>query len=291
MLNIYPAVSTRWLDFVAHLFDRPLENETSFTQQETHALSLFRQFLALKVAIPFAFSDGIYWPLNLNAIFFLLIIFLVGSSRFYLLALFVILTLSFYDILYSWPFTINHQFLEFVIILLMCLTPDSKLKSTNISCVRMIKILMLSVWFFSGIHKLFDGYFLNAEFFALEAMTNGTTLGNHLNKILGLVSSLSAPCCSHTAILFTPWQAGFLLGLAWMTIIVEIFLPLSLLIPVLKHFGIFGLFIFQGIIAYFSGEIDFAFSAFAILFLFIPRTAPWTYPALAFLFLMVKPWI
>lgn len=291
MANLYPAMHTSWRDSLAHLFASRLANQASCAQEEAFALRLFRQFLALKIALPFAFSEGIYWPLNFNSVLFLLIIFLAGSSRFYLPALLIILGLSFYDIWYSWPFTINHQVLEFVIILLMCLVPENEPKARNISCVRMIKILMLSVWFFSGIHKLFDGFYLNAEFFALEALSNNTTLGNIFNKILGFSASLPATCCIHAAITLTYWQRNILLALAWITIIAEIFLPLSFLVPLLRPFAIFSLFLFQGIVAYFSGEIDFAFSAFAILILFIPRIASWTYPSLAFLFLVVKPWI
>ena len=42
--------------------------------------------------------------------------------------------------------------------------------------------------------------------------------------------------------------------------------------------------------SFFSGEIDFAFTAFAILFLFVPRLARFTYPSLACLFFIVQPW-
>jgi hypothetical protein len=287
--NIYPVVRTSWLDLLAHLFvhnlDRDLENRANI------AFRLFRQFLVLKIAVAFVFHENIYEYLSFSKILVLLVVILAGTSRFYMPALLVVFCLCLYDIFYSWPFSINHQILEFVIIILMCLMPAHNYENSSFSCSSMIKILMLSVWFFSGLHKLFDGYYWNAEFFALEALSGTTTLGYCLNKILASYALLATTCCTQGVVHLTRLQVGLLLSLSWLTIAVEIFLPLSLLFPKLRALGIGGLFIFQGLVAYFSGEIDFAFSAFAILLLFIPRAARWSYPCLALLFLMVKPWI
>ncbi len=289
MANTYPIVRPDWLDSLPHLFSISEDNAAK------SALRLFGLFLSLKIAMPFAFVDGIHWSLNARtvAIFSLLVV--AALPRFYHSALWVILGLSFYESWRSWPFTINHGGLEFGILLLMCLIPKDDSKSFGISCADMIKLLMLSVWFYSGVHKLLDGYYLNAEFFALEVLSNETTLGQHLHYILGFfgfgTNAEALACCTEGVFEFSKGQIGILLALSWLTIIVEIVLPLSLLSPKLRPLGIVSLFIFQSFVSYFSGEIDFAFTAFAVLFLFVPRLAPFTYPSLACVFLVVQPWI
>lgn len=275
MASTYPNVITGWLSSLAHLFyNKALDKNDDLSR--AFAFNLFRQFLALKIAIPFAFTDGIHLPINIRTAVIFLVIMVAGLPRFYTMGLWIILAFSFNEFWHSFPFSINHSYLEFGIILLMCLTKNGD---------EMIKFVMLSVWFFSGLHKLFDGYYLNGEFFALEAIFNNTTLGHHLNQVLNVFGS------SIGVFEFTKWQIGILLTLSWLTIALEILLPLFLLSNKLRPIGIMGLFIFQSFIAYFSGEIDFAFTAFAILFLFIPRLAHITYPSLAFLFLVVQPWI
>lgn len=256
-----------WFSSLAHLLSfKALDKNDDLSK--SFAFNLFRKYMALKIAMPFAFTEGIHLPINIKTVLIFLAIIVAGLPRFYHFGLWVILGFSFSEFWHSFPFSINHSFLEFVIVLLMCLSKSSD---------EMIKFIMLSVWFFSGLHKFFDGYYLNGEFFALEALFDSTTLGHHLNQVLNLFRS--------------SWQTGILLALSWFTILLEILLPLFLLSNKLKPIGIMSLFIFQGFIAYFSGEIDFAFTAFAILFLFTPRFASFAYPSLAFLFLVVQPWI
>jgi hypothetical protein len=86
-------------------------------------------------------------------------------------------------------------------------------------------------------------------------------------------------------------ENSLILMFSWFTIAAEIVLPLLFMFPRLKNWSLFGLFVFQALIAYFSGEIDFAFTAFAILFLFIPKASPWSYYGLAILLFVVQPWV
>lgn len=278
--NTYPIVDSGWLP--APRLSFLLEPKAYST--DMMAFRLFRCFLLLKVVAPFAFASTFHWPLSATGVFLI-----IGSSllpRFSYFGLGIGLWLSFYECFRTWPFTINHSGLEFGIILLMFIMP------AKYSCSDLIKILMLSVWFYSGLHKLFDGYYLNGEFFALEMLAQDTTLGRHLHQILSLFDPVFTKlfCCTNNTIELSQVHIGILLGLSWATIIVEIFLPLSFIIPKARMLVILGLFIFQGATTYFSGEIDFAFTAFAILFLFIPRVAPVAYLGLACLFLLVQPW-
>ncbi len=122
--------------------------------------------------------------------------------------------------------------------------------------------------------------------------------GEHIHEFFSLIGSwfhlgsfAFLECCKEGVLELRSWQVFFLLGFSWITIIVELALPLLVLFSRYKNYAIAGLFIFQFIIAYFSGEIDFAFTAFAILLLFIPKIAPLSYTALGMLLLWGQPWL
>lgn len=260
---------------------------------ETKAFRLFRVFLAFKLALPFAFPDGFHEAIGIKTIALLVMVIAVGLPRFYIVGLIALLGLMANELMASLPFTINHGVLEFGIVLLMCLLPEEA--SSRITSAHLIKILMLSVWFYSGLHKLFDGYYLNGEFLALEALANNTTLGIHLNEILGFfgphpTSSQLFECCVYGPLHFSSVQTAILLALSWGTILLELMLPVAMFIPRVRWVGLAGLFTAQFFIGYLSGEVDFAFTAFAILFLFVPRIARFTFPALAGLLVVVHPW-
>lgn len=289
MVKSYP---TFGYGLLTRLFDNPI-GQTGVLEQKKILLTLFSQFLALKIIAPFIFFQGINTKFTTISFLGLTLLILVAIPRFHRAGLLAILIFAFYDFFHSWPFTINHTGLELAILGIICLIPEEK-SQNQLSCVAMIKIIMLSVWFFSGIHKLIDGYYINGEFLALEILTNETTLGIRLNN---LFSSLTGhrvqfpfACCVHGFFNIPSWQTIFLLGLSWLTIVAEISLPLMFFFVKLRPFALIGLFLAQAFIAYFSGEIDFAFSAFAILFLFIPSLARFLYPLLAIIFLVVQPW-
>lgn len=284
MASIYPLVHPSW--FNARI-------EKIFVDKENQALRFFRTFLVLKVIAPILFTHDIYSPARLLIKAILIItVFLAASRRFFLFALFIALACAFQEIIRSWPFTINHAGLEFTFLLIMCLSDESE--PSHFSSVTLIKMLMLSVWVYSGIHKLFDGYYLNGEFFALELLSSDTTLGRHLSEFLSFIGNpfvaYSFSCCTMSHFFFSNLQIAIILLMSWLTIFLEIALPVMVFLPRTRIFGLVFLFIFQAVIAYFSGEIDFAFTAFATLFLFVPSMAFLLFPSLSALFLLVHPW-
>jgi len=102
--------------------------------------------------------------------------------------------------------------------------------------------------------------------------------------------SSSFSCCTLGVLAFTDWQVATLLAMSWLTVGVEIAVPLSFLISKFRPLSIAALFVAQGFITYFSGEIDFAFTAFAILLLFVKDFALFRYASLAGLLLVMQPW-
>jgi len=260
---------------------------------ESTALSYFRRFLCIKIAAPFVFHSGNFLHFDLQSILIVLALGIACLQVYYLPGLLGIWFLSAYDVFRSFPFTINHAGLELVVLTLLVLE-SGRFSKQRISTNLMIKILMMSVWVYSAMHKLFDGYFLNAEFFALEAFSDASSLGHKINQILNFIVPFFAQplaCCTVSTLAISNWHLGFLFSIAWMTIVIEFLLPWALLIPKVRSFAFLGICLFQAMIAYFSGEIDFGFTAFAILFLFVPRISHLTYALLACIFLLVQPWI
>lgn len=273
---------------------------TFFTRLAPYSLAttshvLFRQFLAFKIAIPFAFAHGSY-ALNIpQAWGVLLLLMAVAMPQTCRLGLLGIFFLALKNCIDTWPFTINHSVLEMVIALFLCLMPSDRQHDEKISSMDMIKFLMLSVYFYSGLHKLVDGYYLNGEFFALEALGRQSPLGYHLSRLLSWFGPLpnNFSCCLEKSLSFTFTQRVIVVGLSWLTIAAELALPIMVFLspPRFQKASIIMLMLAQASITYISGEIDFGFTAFAILFLFVPKSAPVVYPALACLFLMVRPWM
>jgi hypothetical protein len=270
------------------------EIQESTSENASVCLVFFRVFLAIKIATPFLFPQGNFLLFDPKTLLILFALCVVPLRKYYLPGLLVILGLSAYEIFRSWPFTINHSGLEFVIVALLCLDSEKNDEYRFPSCVDMIRILMLSVWFYSGIHKLLQGYYLNGEFFALEVLSNRTTLGMKLRELLQIFGSFenfhALDCCTSSKLLMKDGHTAFFLILSWLTILTELALPFTLLFKRTRAVGFLSIFFFQGTIAYFSGEIDFAFTAFGVLLLFVPRVAWIGYPTLVSIYFLVQAW-
>lgn len=263
---------------------------------KAEALWFFRIFLTFKIALPQAFPDGNYSHVNFLSFAVLAMVGAVAfkETRFY--GIFGIFGLAFLECLNAWPFTINHVVLELVILLLMALMPDDE--TNALACSNMIIFLMLSVWFFSGLQKIVQGYYLNGEFFALEVLFREPGLGEHAYRFINSIGSWFGlekieffECCKEGSLKLSYVHVFFLLILSWTTVIAELGLPLMVVFSRYKNYAIAGLFVVQFVIAYFSGEIDFAFTAFAILLLFLPKIAPFSYTTLGILLLWGQPWL
>jgi hypothetical protein len=259
----------------------------------------FRRFLALKVGAPLMLVHGIQWPLSYS--FFSLGIaaaILVASLRkLYWPGLLVLFFVSLYLVVDTWPFTINHTVLETVILFLMLLEPGPGVERTGLSCTKMIQILMVTVWIYSGLQKIVHGYYATGEFLALETLSNHSVLGRNLGALLrGLESFFGIPgfhtirCCGNGAIDLPRWEANLFRAMGVLTIATELFLPLTLLFQKTRVAGAFLLFLFQLTIGTMSGEIDFTFTAVAILLLFTPEVERVGYGLLAGAFLYWAPW-
>ncbi len=261
-------------------------------------LVFFRVFLTVKILSPELFPQGWLATPAVASLGVLSVMLLLTVSRWYRLALALVAGVSGYEAYSSWPFTINHGGLEFIALMLLLLEPPPSSETQVLRAGTLIKLLMISVWFYSGMHKICDGYYLHGEFFALEALGQDTGMGKKLAALWQFAAGLlhentSLPllaCCSARQLGVSVAGAAFFIGLSWATILAELLLPLALFFHRTRYLALAALFVFQGMIAYFSGEIDFAFTAYAILLLFVPVLYRWTYPVLIAAYLWVCPW-
>lgn len=267
-------------------------------KKENQEAASFRHFLAIKIGAPFVFTHGLTLPTGLLPIGICLAIALSTVKKHYLFGLVGILFVSAYENMMSWPFTINHTWLELLIVLLLILDPKNTQNENRLSSIDMIKIIMASVWIYAGIHKIFSGYYLNGEFFGLETVAGTSPLGRNLRLMIQYFESifgnkvqlLPISCCTNSPVLAPQRDMLLLLFLSWSTIALELLLPFTLFFTRTREVGVFLIIVFQLMIGIFSGEIDFAFTAIAIFFLFLPRVAWLTHPLLAGLFVAVCLW-
>lgn len=279
-------MATLWKALHARLSTLPAD-ERNFTR--------FRRFLAMKVMAPFVFESGLWARPSISptALLAVGLVALTFHRRFWRFGLLGVLAFSLLECWQSWPFTLNHIALEAVILFFLAVDVDPQAGETRLGPARKILVLMLSVWFFSGIQKAAHGYFWSGETLGLEMLAGESHLGRNLRLLAGVfgVNLPEMHCCGIGPV---PWPAALpwvLLAMGISTILVEVGLPLAVFLPRWRAWAIAGLFLFQLQVGLLSGELDFAFTAFAILFLFTPRLGRFVYPLLAIGYLGVSPWL
>lgn len=259
------------------------------------AFVYFRWFLTVKIASPFIFENGVRAGLTLTpvAFFALAALLLSGLKKYYWFGTFILFGLSATEVWQSWPYTLNHIALETFILVFILLEAEAE---DNLAPL-MIKAVLVSVWIYSGMQKLFHGYFFSGEYLALETLSGESHLGKNLAWILHYVESVFGTekfspliCCGGADLILPAWEVFLFRAMGVMTVLTEIFLPLTLLFRKTRLIGVILLFLFQLTIGLSSAEIDFAFTAVAILLLFEPRVARVAYPVLGFFYLVVSPW-
>lgn len=253
---------------------------------EGEALVFFRRFLALKIGA--ALVLGLWGQGSpIMASLSLCVVVAIGVAclreRFWpgLFCLFVAHAALVWQ---TWPFTLNHVLLEAVLLLLLLLDPGEPFALSRVSTPFMIKTLMLSVWFYSGLQKLIHGYYSSGELLALEALTGEDGLGENLGAVLRQAPSIQ--CCMDSPIHLPVWEKRLFQFMGLSTIATELFLPIGVFIERFRKAAIASLFALQLSIALLSSEIDFAFTAFAVLVLFVPGRARLAYGGLGIVYLL-----
>ncbi len=186
----------------------------------------------------------------------------------------------------DFPLAGNHKYLEFFIYVVIAGAP---LREAG----ELIRYMILSVFFYSGVQKAVHGFYASGEIFALWASVHIQPLGGDFASWLSAAAarfglpSLKAPQFFqpwvHVPLSIPVWMAWLfrLLGLG--TILVEIGLPLLAFhrdrrvqrAAVLLLIGL------SLVLCAFTGEYEFASTNLAALFLFFPAAGRWVLPVAA----------
>jgi len=260
----------------------------------------FRRLLAVKVMTPFVLEGGIYVRPEITPTFFIAILVMAVAltRRWWRLGMLAVLAFSLWECIASWPFTLNHIAMEAAVLILILLDSPPRTGENRLAPWTKIQVLMLSVWFYSGVQKLLHGYFASGETLALEMLSGDSFLGRNLaifyhyglEPIFGAAEPPWLSCC-HAGPIPLPLAIRLVFpirGIA--TIATEIGLPWLVLFDRWRALALGLLFAFQLSVGIFSWELDFAVTAFAILLLFTPRYGRIGYPLLLIFYLGVSPW-
>jgi len=188
----------------------------------------------------------------------------------------------------TFPMTINHLFFETIILLIIStdhLTKENKYHLWNVQ-YNIICFGIGSLWFYSGVQKLFHGHYLNGEMFLLDSIagennSNISYINNYIVNLLvpgfGKTFSSIPSCCTNREVSL-PLLANIFFKLQGLIItFAEIVLPLLLLSTKWRRHAIFSLILLQTLIAIFSLELDFAFTSLAALTLILQTNYRFVY--------------
>lgn len=225
---------------------------------------------------------------------------LASKPRLYRLGFLIFLGFSAHHIFRTFPYTINHMFLETVFIAVLVLFParettDSGEALVDGTATRILQIGILAVWFFSGVQKIVQGYYLSGEMFAFQTLFQPDgDLALALRKGFAFLSRYFETPFARTALpiavpelfqnahlAFSGVEKAYFMAPAWLIVIAEVFLPVAFLRRSLRNFAVTALVGCQMLVGWMASEYDFSLTGLAILFSFFPDRCRQTYPALA----------
>jgi hypothetical protein len=173
----------------------------------------------------------------------------------------------------TWPYTLNHFFLELLFLLVLCAYPSATREGREASAGEARSLLflaILSVWFFSGVQKLAQGHFLNGEAFALQLLSDDSALGIALcggltALVQGMGIEASMAVLPPAAPGFGAFTRAYCLLSSWLLPLAECALPLWAALGPRRELAVAALVVGQLVIATASGEHDFALTGVAAL--------------------------
>lgn len=186
----------------------------------------------------------------------------------------------------KFPMTANHHFGELYILILLLLWPHRSLGNdtslVNGTASHLIKLFILSVYFFAGIHKLVHGFWISGEFMAhgLFNVSSGfdlvtKTMLQFISGSFGLpLPELPLDWASvmESGVIQLPlWVIIIFLGLSWATLVTEIGVPVLVLMQKFRSIGLRLLAVMILVVGLTSLELEFMFASLGCLLLFYPN--------------------
>lgn len=191
----------------------------------------------------------------------------------------------------TWPYTLNHFVLEALILFVLSVFP-LRLDATGRQAAPALGLLwltLLSVWFFAGVQKVFQGYYLNGESIALAVTASSGSLGEKLRGGLDLLHALlsTQPSAAFpvplalASLALNGVERWYCIGLGWLIPTGELLLPILCLLSRTQVVALWLLAGGQLGIGWLSGELDFALTALGLIGLGATRHGEARYAVLA----------
>lgn len=306
-------------DALARFCRDPLQSVQAWEGEDAveKTYHLFRYFIAFKLFLnlfSFSFFSKFYdqasgaivlsfGPIldDPHSPLLILALFLSLSRHFYWVGLLVIACMhAVFRFYASFPFTINHVAVEFIVLTIMILLASQQYgsqqaKRLNLLCVRLIQWLIVSIYVYSGLHKLTNGYYINGEMFSLIVFNDSQSMSTPILNVLlpylmhfGVTIPWTPGCCTSAALVYPGWVVTWFLGLSWMVTLSEVFIPLFALYRRTRFYGALAFILMQMGIAVVSLELDFACSAVGMILLFFPHKAKVNYFLLLLFTIYIK---
>lgn len=174
----------------------------------------------------------------------------------------------------SWPYTLNHLLLELVVLVWLMLYPvrfDAGPRQPA-PLLRVLWPTLLSVWFYSGLQKALQGYYLNGEYMALALLADSGTLGASLRFLAGELQGVSHSVTDWLSaggpVPLSPLgvvERALCLGAGWLVTAVELLLPGLAFARRTRHLAVPALALAQLAVCGMSGEYDFALTGLGLI--------------------------
>ena len=239
-------------------------------------------------------------------------IFLALHRRLYPIALLIGCVFQLYFICLGYPLTGNHKYVELYILLLLLVSPDrpNQLEESagsersylnNLAdgtCSRLIGMLALSIYFYSGLQKLANGRWHTGEYLTLTLFhQRDFGLPVSLSMAVDWIASFGglvrvdythpmAKTIERVPLDLPHWVTILILLLSWFTIISETGLPLLVIFRRTRKIGLLMFLLMSIMIGLVSWETEFMFLLVGSVLLFYPRHAVINYITLMVLHLM-----
>ena len=277
---------------------------------EARLYNLFKAFFAIKFLLepilrlgPSNLSKLGLQPMiaaltsHLGVILLLACAITIGSRANYRFGLLILFTLKLRHVLFDLPYTGNHYVLELILLGILLIYPSNRIRPETPQrpamvdgrACRLVVFAIATVYFWAGVQKLIQGYYLNGEFFTLylfiaQDSYTGRFFSSSIELLAGFFDQPTPAVFQGREWLlprgytYPNWAIWFFVIQSWLTIAAEILAPTLLLFDRTRWIGKLLLVPTVVVIALVSGETGFALTNCACVLLLFPRHAPWTYP-------------
>ncbi len=181
----------------------------------------------------------------------------------------------------TWPLTINHAFFEaMAALVLWWYAAAGRSRRAAIQARLVLQLAILSVFFYSGLHKLAHGYFVSGEYLLRTALLKHDAMAQTLRAGASALGPL--PTVGDRPLLLGPIGVALSTShvlaaviVSWIIVASELLVPLWVVLQPRYSRGL--LLAMQVGIGLVSAECGFAFSAFAAVLLLWPRVPRWAW--------------